>query len=74
MSQPADVLFRIWIFTKPQTYDTILYRTFDAAARACTMEEGEIEEWAAVEGSPRLVLVATWIRTRGDFVMQLGVD
>lgn len=38
------------------------------------MEEGEIEEWAAVEGSPRLVLMASWVRTHGTLVMRLEVD
>lgn len=71
MSQPAGILFRIWIYTKPQTFDMLLYRTFDAAVRACTAEEGEIDEWAAVEGSPRLILLSTWRRLHGgQWVMQ----
>lgn len=68
MSQPASLLFRIWVYLKPQTSDILIYQTFEAALRACTVEDGEITEWVAVEESPRLKPVRTWIRRSGAWV------
>ena len=68
MSQPATVLFRIWIYLKPHTSDTLVYRTFEAALRACTVEDGEITEWIATEESPRMRPVCTWIRRSGSWL------
>lgn len=76
MSLPAEALFRVWIYIKPTTSDKLLYRTLAAAQRACLHEDGEIEEWTAVEDSDRMVLLKRWIRLRsGQFVSQIhGAD
>ena len=47
MSDPADILFKVYVFLKPHSLDKLIYRTLDAAQRACTSEDGEIEEWIA---------------------------
>jgi len=62
MSLPADTLFRIWILRKPQISDAVLYRTFDAAMRACCVAGAEVEEWVATETSPRLSRTVVWLR------------
>jgi hypothetical protein len=45
MQQQTEIFTKVYVFRKPHMSGTILYRTFDAASRACTMEYGEIEEW-----------------------------
>jgi hypothetical protein len=72
MSDPADLLFKVYVFRKPHSLEKILYRTLDAAQRACTSADGEIEEWIAIESSPRLRLVRTWVRLpSGAFVNEV---
>ncbi len=72
MSDPADVLFKVYVFLKPHSLDKLIYRTLDAAQRACTSEDGEIEEWIATESSPRLRRTRTWVRLRsGEFVNEV---
>lgn len=68
MSQPAGVLYRIWVYLKPQTSDILIYQTFEAALRACTVEDGEVTEWVAIEGVPRLRAARTWIRRLGTWI------
>lgn len=70
----ADVEFKIYIYIKPHTSDKILYRTFDAAQRACTHIDGEIEEWAAVEGAARLRYVCSWYRTHDGTFERLPLE
>lgn len=72
MSDPTDLLFKVYVFLKPHSLEKILYRTLDSAQRACTHEDGEIEEWIATESSPRLRLVRSWVRLQsGAFVNEV---
>jgi hypothetical protein len=61
--------YRVYVYQKPYTSDIILYKTFTDAAAACTMIDGEIQEWAAFEGSGRMRLVRRWVRTRHGIVL-----
>ena len=71
MSLPADTLYRIWILKKPQMSEICIYRTFDAAMRACCIAGAEVEEWVAVEGTARLQQTVTWLRlSDGTLLMQ----
>jgi hypothetical protein len=60
--------FKIYIYVKP-TGEHLVYRTFDAAERACR-EGGRIEEWSCVEDSDRLVLTRVWERVKGQLIDQ----
>ena len=60
--------FKIYVYVKP-TDIHLVYRTFDAADRACR-EGGLIEEWSCVEGSDRLILIRVWERIKGKLIDQ----
>ena len=72
LSQPLNRMQQqTEIFTKVYVFRTILYRTFDAASRACTMENGEIEEWICFAHLDRMHLTRTWTRlANGNFRCQ----
>ena len=60
---------RVFVYRKPFASDILLYKTLAAAWAACTQVDGEIQEWAAIEGADRLVLVRTWRRTSHGIVL-----
>ena len=60
--------FKIYIYVKP-TEEYLVYRTFDAAERACRIG-GVIEEWSCTEASDRLILTRVWERTKGQLIEQ----
>jgi hypothetical protein len=57
----ADILYKIYIYLKPITYEKIVYRSFTAAEKACRAG-GEIEEWCATEGRDRMIFTRMWRR------------
>ena len=64
--------FKIYIYTKPCSDDQIIYKTFDAAVRACR-RGGIIEEWSCTDLSDRFILTNSWRREK-QLVRQSGGD
>ena len=63
--------FKIYIYIKPWSDDQIIYKTFDAAERACR-RGGVIEEWSC-GSSDRFILTNSWRREK-QLVRQSGGD
>ena len=61
--------FKIYIYMKPWSEDQIIYKTFDAAERACR-QDGLIEEWTCSASSDRFALTNSWQRIGKEMVRQ----
>lgn len=59
---------RIYVYRKPFTDDSLYYRTFEAAERACRIG-GLIEEWICTEGTERFLRTIVWERMKDGFLI-----
>ena len=63
--------FKIYIYVKPWSDDRIIYKSFEAAERACR-RGGVIEEWTS-NSSDRFILTNSWRREK-QLVCYSGSD
>ena len=55
--------FKIYIYLKPWSDDRIIYKSFEAAEKACR-RGGVIQEWACNASSDRFTLRNSWRREK----------